>query len=143
MDICQHQISYIFQRAALAAALICLLAGCPGCLHPREPAPRWPKEAVLAPPPSPAAEPGHHLALSLAVAVLALTSLGVSYARRRRLAREGMTCGRSGRTLALDREDLALIRTARDALAFLLRKQMARLRVVSLAEFRRRRSPPG
>lgn len=140
MDICQHQISYKIRRAALTAALVCLLAGCPGCLHQREPAPRWPKEAVLAPPPSPAAEPGHHLALSLAVAGLTLTSLGVGYARRRRLAREGLGVGR---TLALDREDLALIRTARDALAFLVRKQMARLRVVSLAEFRRRRSPPG
>lgn len=143
MDICQHQISYKTRRTALAAALVILLAGCPGCLRLREPAPVWPVEAALAPRPAPAGETRHHLALSLSVAALALSTLGWSWARRRRLAREDLQARRTGRAVALDREDLALIRTARDALAFLVRKQLARFRVVSLADYRRRRGPPG
>ncbi|MFH1057815.1 MAG: hypothetical protein V1797_03920 [Pseudomonadota bacterium] len=142
MDICQHRFSYIRHRAGLAALGLALLAGCTGCLHLREPASAWPLETALAPRPAPPRGGRGHLALTLLAAVMTLTALGWGIARRRRLRREAGLAGQPGRAAALDREDLALIRTARDALAFLVRKQLARFRVISLADFRLR-DPPG
>lgn len=69
---------------------------------------------------------------------LALVGIGLAGRRWLRLRREGAL------SQALDREDLALIRTSRDALAYLLRKRFARLRVAIPPDQRRwrgRREP--
>ncbi len=83
-----------------------------GCLQlsDRLPPP-WPGEAPAGFPAAPA-EAGS--AWPLLLGCLALAGLAVAW---RRLRREG------SERLGLDREDLALLRTARDALAILLRKK--------------------
>lgn len=143
MDICQYRLRYNFLRSVGLALAALLLAALAGCVHLREHTAQWPSEPSLSQRHAPAVEPAHHLALSLAVAALALVSLGWSWARRRRLARQSLAAAGQGRAASLDREDLALIRTARDALSFLVRKQLARFKVVALADFRRRRGGAG
>lgn len=118
-----------------------MLIACPGCLHLREPAPPWPLETALAARPAAVKSGRGHLILTVVAAVVGLIALGWTGARRRRLRREAGLAGEPGRGAALDREDLALLRTARDALAFLVRKQLARFRVITLADFRLRDPP--
>ena len=86
-----------------------------------------------------AAASGGDFGLARGLAGLGLALAGIALAGRRwlRLRREG------DQAEAVDREDLALIRTARDALVYLLRKRFARLKVVSLADFQSRRGPRG
>ncbi|MFH1035270.1 MAG: hypothetical protein V1806_12245 [Pseudomonadota bacterium] len=119
----------------LALGLI-LLPSLPSCLHLRETLER-PVSLDL-----PLAGPGPEQITaeanrisSVGVWLLTLGGLAYGLGRWRRAWRE------AGKATPLDREDLALLRTARDALSYLARKQAGRLRVVSLALRRGRRKP--
>lgn len=98
-----------------------LLAGGPlaGCAVLRLPPPRelWP----LAPPPSVQHPSALGLYLSLGLLFLLLMLVGF-WARR--------AWRRAGEGLPLDREDQALLRTARDALVFLIKRRLKRARLV-------------
>lgn len=104
---------------ALVAAS-CLL---PACVLVRmaPPAPLWP------PPPPPPGRDAATLGLYLVLALLLLLLVGVGLAARR-------AWRRGGDRLPLDREDQALLRTARDALVYLIKRRMKRLRVVALGK---------
>jgi hypothetical protein len=119
MDICQANSKFRNQARRLAALLTTALAALPGCLVVRvaTPAPAWPP--VTPPPPSESNAWGLYLLLGLAGLVLLGLGLAVWRARQRR-----EDC------LPLDREDQALLRTARDALGYLIKRRMRRLRLV-------------
>lgn len=124
-------------RVAGLALLAALGAASAGCLHVHESPPinfaglGW--NALAAPPPPVEPSPSWLLAWPLSLA-LALAYAGRRLLRARRAAARRITQGRG-----LDREDLALARTARDALSLLVRRQMRRWGVVVLEEFRGRR----
>lgn len=119
-------------RLAGLALLALLGTASGGCLHIHENTPinlaslGW--TALGAPPPAEAC-PSWLLAGPL---TLALAYAGRRLLRARRSAAQRIAQGRN-----LDREDLALARTARDALSLLVRRQMRRWGVVLLEEFRR------
>lgn len=116
MVICQV-IFNPFKKFACLSCLAALLGAAPGCLALRSrPAPAWP------PPPPPPPTDGATLGLYLALALLLLLLVGVGLAVGRALRR-------SGGLAPLDREDAALLRTARDALAYLVRRRARRLRL--------------
>jgi hypothetical protein len=141
-------ITIICQRAIIAlkrhckwrvtglALLLCLEMACGGCLHIHENTPinlsalGW---AALGAPPPAEASPPWLLAWPLSLA-LALAYAGRRLLRARRAAEQRIARGEP-----LEREDLALARTARDALTLLVRRQMRRWGVVVLEEFRRGR----
>lgn len=109
-----------------------------GCLHLAGPQPRAAREGPFRESLSgggPAREEGH-LAWWLATALPLGLGLGWRvWARRRR--RTPASPARRPQAALLDREDLALLRTARDALGFFMRKHLGRMRVVSMAAWRR------
>lgn len=110
-----------------------------GCLHLNEyDRLKFSLGALPGPPPEAAARVDS-MGWARWTAGLGLVLLGVAWVGRRwwRLRREG------GRAQPLDREDLALVRTARDALLYLLGKRFTRLGVVWLADFQRRRGTRG
>ncbi|MBI4798625.1 MAG: hypothetical protein HY794_07815 [Desulfarculus sp.] len=119
---------------ALLAALVPLLLG---CLHLREPLER-PNGLDLPPLVSPGLGrglPGTASPLwGLGAGALVLGGVGYGLRRWRRAWRQ------AGQGVPLDREDLALLRTAWDALGFLANKKMSGLKVVSLALHRQRSS---
>ncbi|MBI5522912.1 MAG: hypothetical protein HY910_09800 [Desulfarculus sp.] len=108
-----------------------------GCLHLREPLER-PSGLDLPPLVSPALGRGLPATASplwgLGAGVLILGGVGYGLRRWRQAWRQ------AGQGVPLDREDLALLRTARDAIGFLAHKKLNGLKVVSLALHRRRRS---
>lgn len=119
-------------------AVVCLILFCalPGCLHLREPLER--PGSLDLPQAGPSSEQittdGPRI-FKMGVWLLTLGGLAYGLERWRRAWRQ------AGQGAPLDREDLALLRTARDALSFLVRKQAGRLKVLSLALRRRRRRP--
>lgn len=122
-------------------AVLALLAALPplllGCLHLREPLAR-PSGLDLPPLAVPALGRGLPATTSplwgLGAGALILGGLGYGWRRWRQAWHQ------AGAGTPLDREDLALLRTARDALGFLAQKKMSGLKVVSLALHRRRSS---
>lgn len=116
--------------------LVVLLTHSQGCLHLSEPLEKanWLERSLAVPAPS-ALHASDSRRVGLAAAVLALAVLAYACWRWRRAWRE------AGQDPNLDREDLALLRTARDAVGFLAHKQMRRFKVVSLALHRQRRVP--
>jgi hypothetical protein len=141
MDISQHHFGHKSRlRAGWLGGLVltwALLA--PGCLHLNEYDRLKFNLGAPAGPPPPAATPAGGAGWGRAVAGPGLALLGIALAgwRWRRLRRQG------AQAQPVDREDLALIRTARDALVYLLRKRFTRLGVVALADFQRRRKARG
>jgi hypothetical protein len=136
--ICQRAIIALKRHCRWRAAGLALLAllglACGGCLHIHENTAinisglGW---AALGAPPPADASPPWLLAGPLSLA-LALAYAGRRLLRARRAAEQRIARGRP-----LEREDLALARTARDALALLVRRQMRRWGVVMLEELRR------
>ncbi len=129
-----HLKGHYLRRWILPFLLACLLPGLGGCIHLHEISPVYLQSlswSGLSPPPAPATAafgPGACL-LSLA---LALAYAGARFWRARRAAALRLEKGE-----ALEREDLALARTARDALTPLVKRHSRRWRVVVLEEFRR------
>ncbi|BEQ16774.1 hypothetical protein FAK_38400 [Desulfoferula mesophila] len=82
-----------------------------------DPPPFWPP----APPPSVSESSSLGLYLLLGLAGLLLLGLGLAFWRVRQRRED---------CLPLDREDQALLRTARDALGYLIKRRMRRLRLV-------------
>jgi hypothetical protein len=123
-----------WRRLAVLVSLSLLGAACGGCLHIHENTPinlaglGW---AALAAPPAADPSPAWLLAWPLSLA------LALAYAGRRLMRARRAAARRIARGGSLDREDLALARTARDALSLLVRRQMRRWGVVLLEEFRR------
>jgi len=117
MGICQEIFIHLRSLTAKITAITLLTAPLSGCvLHRAAPPAAWPQH------PPPPDEP-HALGLYLILGVLLILFGWVGMrARRARLRRAGLT--------ALDREEAALLRTARDALGFLVRRRLARLRPV-------------
>ncbi|MCB2225719.1 MAG: hypothetical protein KQH53_03495 [Desulfarculaceae bacterium] len=79
--------------------------------------------AAWPPPPPPPPTDHATLGLYLALALLFLLFVGVGLAARRAWLR-------AGGLAPLDREDAALLRTARDALTYLVRRRARRLRLM-------------
>lgn len=138
--ICQRVLlglkDHFWPRLPALALMALLAASCPGCVHIYENTGF--RLAGLAasghlPPPAREEAPAWLLAWPLSAA-LALAYAGRRLRRARRAAAVRLEKGRP-----LDRQDLALARTARDALTFLARRQASRWRVALLDEFRRRR----
>lgn len=118
MNISQHKLNYLKKIVRFLAA--CLVSGgaLPGCIVLRlsPPQPVWPP----APPPSQdAATLGLYLILVLLLLLLVLVGLAARRAWRQ-----------AGEVLPLDGEDQALLRTARDALVFVIKRRMKRARLV-------------
>ncbi len=118
----------------MAAPGLLMLPSLLGCLALREPLER--PSSLNPHPPGPG--PGQittevRRIFNAGAWLLTLGGLAYGLGRARRAWRE------AGKATPLDREDLALLRTARDALSFLVRKQASRLKVVSLALRRQRR----
>jgi hypothetical protein len=101
--------------------LLCGTLG--GCVALRSPAPgAWGFSPPSPPLPNQALGP----CLSLVLFFLLLLGMGLGVARRaRRRAEEGRPW---------DREEAALLRTARDALRYLVKRRLRRLRLVSRGE---------
>lgn len=118
----------------MAVLLVALGAGGGGCLHIHENTPinvaglGW---NALAAPTSPEPSRAWRLAWPSSLA------LALAYAGRRLLRARREAARRVARGSLLEREDLALARTARDALALLARRQMRRWGVTLLEEVRR------
>jgi hypothetical protein len=141
MDICQANFMHHKTHKSLLwvmalGCLILLLCALSGCLHLREPLER--PASLDLPQTGPGAEQitteGQRI-FKIGAWLLTLGVLAYGLERWRRAWRE------AGQGTPLDREDLALLRTARDALSFLVRKQTSRLKVLSLALHRQRRRP--
>ncbi|MCA1906508.1 MAG: hypothetical protein LDL11_07965 [Desulfarculus sp.] len=111
--------------------LAALLAA--GCIHVYDFERLKISGGVPAGPPTPVADNPGAAGLAGKATGLGLALAGIGLAGRRwlRLRRQGAPAR------ALDREDLALIRTARDALIYLLRKRFRWLGVAILADHRR------
>jgi hypothetical protein len=119
MVICQAISKFQNKAGRLAAPLTACFAALPGCVVVRlaEPPPAWPPA-----PPPPAGESfswGLYLLLGLAGLLVLGLGLAIWRARERR-----EDC------LPLDLEDQALLRTARAALGYLIKRRMKRLRLV-------------
>ena len=121
-------------HARLALLLALLLAGPVGCLHQAELL-----ERSLAGPmvesssgPSPHGPSRPVNPLPVLACILGLGGVGLLLRRCRRGSRRAGQ--EDGEPSGLDREDLALLRTARDALTLLVQKQFRRLRVVWLEQ---------
>ena len=131
-----HIIPFRLTPALALVLLAALLASLGGCLHLRESLER--PISLDLPGIGPAAKPltdSAHRVLLVGAWLLTLGGLVYGLGRMHRAWRE------AGRGMPLDREDMALLRTARDAIGFLVRKQMGRLKAVSLAGYRRRQGP--
>ncbi len=140
MVISQHHVSYKnrFQVWALVGLVLAWALLTAGCLQLNDyDRLKFNLGFPPGPPPPAASAGGAGLASKLAGLGLVLTGVALAGRRWRRLHREG------AQAEAVDREDLALLRTARDALLYLLRKRFTKLRVVSLADFQRRRGARG
>jgi cytochrome b561 len=101
------------------AALLAAGAFMSGCLVLR----LSPPQQIWPPPPPPAQDPaslGLHLSLVLLTLLLLLAGFWARRAWRR-----------AGEGLPLDREDQALLRTARDALVYLIKRRLKRVRLVA------------
>ncbi len=100
-----------------------------GCVTLRSPAPgAW----GFSPPSPPLPNQSLGSSLSLALVFLVLLGMGLGMARRARR--------RAGEGRPWDREESALLRTARDALRYLVKRRMRRMGLVSRGEpFSRRR----
>ncbi len=123
MSICQYRIYYrkiIISLALLLPALGALLGGCVVLRLP-PPIPVWP------PPPPPPPQNPRALGLYLLLGLLLLLLLWVGL-RARRAWRQ------AGEELPLDREDQALLRTARDALVFFIKRRLKRLRLAVVSK---------
>lgn len=119
MSISQHKLKFLKKKAALAAAGLASGALCPGCMVVRlsPPQPVWPPAP---PPPSQdAATLGLYLILVLLLVLFVLVGLAARRAWRQ-----------AGEGVPLDREDQALLRTARDALVFVIKRRLKRARLV-------------
>lgn len=115
----------------LAFLAFCVLAGACGCALHAEAPPPLPRahQAQAAHP-----DRGGHVSGVVLVAVV-----GGSLLAAARLLGRGRRHAGGAAALRLDREDVALLRTARDALGYLVRRRMARHNVVPLEQWRRRR----
>ncbi len=129
--ICQPDRSRRRWHQALLAWLPVLWVFSPGCVLLISPPPAPP--AAIAPP-APWVQASGGGGVWLAAALL---GLGMAWCLGRRLAR-----ARREGAGPLDREDLALLRTARDALRFLLRKRSRRLWALVHPRDRGRPVPP-
>lgn len=140
MVISQYHVSYRkhFPVWALGGLVLAWALLAAGCLHLNE-YDRLKFNLGVMPGPPPPMVSACDVGLVPKMAGLGLVFTGITLAgwRWRRLRREG------ARAEAMDREDLALLRTARDAMVYLLRKRFTQLRVVSLADFQRRRGRGG
>ena len=118
MDICQSFFIYLKRNLSRAALCVLLALGGPGCVALRLPAPSaWPPA-----PPPPARDP-QTLGLYLLLGFLLVLFVWVGL-----LARRAWQRGHGASPL--DREEAALLRTARDALAYLAQRRLSRLRLV-------------
>ena len=118
MNISQYKLKYLKKIIDLTALGLVLGGFLPGCLVLRlsPPQPVWP------PPPPPLSQDGGALGLYL-ILVLLLVLLVLAGLAARRAWRQ------AGEGLPLDGEDQALLRTARDALVFVIKRRMKRARV--------------
>ena len=119
MSISQYKSKYLKKIMALMALSLVLGGFSPGCLVLRlsPPQPVWP------PPSPPPSQDGGALGLYLILVLLLLLFLLVGLAARR-------AWRQAGEGLPLDGEDQALLRTARDALVFVIKRRMKRARLV-------------
>ena len=117
---------------AVLALVMVLAPATQGCLYLREPPPRpGLSGALVARPAGPTAKPSPVLGFGAVLAWgLSLGGLGGLWLWTRRAWRL------ASRARGLDREDLALLRTARDALSLLAAKQASRFKALCL------RGPP-
>lgn len=119
MDISQAGNTILKNILAGIAALLAAGAFMSGCLVLR----LSPPQQIWPPPPPPAQDPaslGLHLSLVLLTLLLLLAGFWARRAWRR-----------AGEGLPLDREDQALLRTARDALVYLIKRRLKRVRLVA------------
>jgi|GEM_PF-1858717 len=119
MSISQYKSKSLKNKAALTAAGLASGGFFSGCLVLRlsPPQPVWPPAP---PPPSQdAATLGLYLILVLLLVLFLLAGLAARWAWRQ-----------AGEGLPLDQEDQALLRTARDALVFVIKRRMKRARLV-------------